>query len=95
MPNHIHLIILINDDQIRAIHESPLQRRSVISKVIGYIKMNATKEIHRRYGQKTIWQRGFHDHIIRNRADYEKIAKYIYDNPSKWQDDCLYIEINP
>ena len=32
------------------------------------------------YG-KNIWQRGFHDHIIRNRKDYEEITKYIYENP--------------
>ena len=72
--------------------ESPLRGRSVISKIIGYIKMNASKEIHNRYGNETVWQRGFHDHIIRNRNDYEKISKYIYENPIIWQYDCFYTE---
>ena len=68
MPNHIHLIIIITDDEeLRAIRESPLRGRSVISKVIGYVKMNASKEIHGKYDDAVIWQRGFHDHIIRNR----------------------------
>ncbi|MBO5845369.1 MAG: hypothetical protein J6Q77_01865 [Clostridia bacterium] len=93
MPNHIHLVIMITDsDELRAIRESPLRGRSVISKMIGYIKMNASKEIHNRYGNEIVWQRGFHDHIIRNRNDYEKISKYIYENPIIWQYDCFYTE---
>ena len=81
MPNHIHLVIMITDsDELRAIRESPLRGRSIISKTIGYIKMNASKEIHNRDGNEMVWQRGFHDHIIRNRNDYEKISKYIYGN---------------
>ena len=92
MPNHIHLIIVIGDDEEeRAIRESPLRGRSLISKIVGFIKMNASKEIHRRYGNEPIWQRGFHDHIIRDQNDYEKIAKYICENPIVWQYDCFYI----
>ena len=93
MPNHIHLIIIIADsEELRAIRESPLQNRSVISKIIGYIKMNASKEIHNISGNETVWQRGFHDHIIRNQSDYDKISKYIYENPIVWQYDCFYTE---
>ena len=69
-----------------------LRDRSVISKVIGYVKMNASKEIHGKYDDAVIWQRGFHDHIIRDRRDYEKIAKYIYENPIRWQYDCFFAE---
>lgn len=54
--------------------------------------MNASKEIHRLYGNVDVWQRGFHDHIIRDRHDYEKIAKYIHENPIRWKFDKLYIE---
>ncbi len=93
MPNHIHLIIMIaNSEDLRAIREWPLRSRSVISKIIGYIKMNSSKEIHKKYGNNAVWQRGFHDHIIRNRHDYEKISKYIYENPMIWQYDCFYTE---
>ena len=93
MPNHIHLLIqIIGDEGSRAINESPLQGRSIISKIIGYIKMNATKEIHLQCGDIPIWQRGFHDHVIRDRRDYEKIARYICENPMRWQYDCFYAE---
>ena len=54
--------------------------------------MNASKRIHHQYKGVAIWQRGFHDHIIRDRRDYEKIAKYIYENPEKWENDCFFME---
>ena len=93
MPNHIHIIAIIKEEnKIRAIRESPLQVRSVISKAVGYIKMNASKEIHRIYGNTTVWQRGFHDHIIRDREDYERHVRYICENPQNWMYDELYGE---
>lgn len=33
------------------------------------------------------WQPRFHDHIIRDAEEYERISKYILDNPAKWKDD--------
>ena len=93
MPNHIHLIIVIVDDEkLREIRESPLRGRSVISKIIGYIKMNVSKEIRSRYGNIKVWQRGFNDHVIRDREEYYKILKYICQNPLRWQFDKLYAE---
>ena len=77
---------------VGAIHESPLRGRSVVSQMIGYIKMNASKEIHSRYGDVIVWQRSFHDHIIRDRRDYEEISQYIQDNPRLWREDCFYTE---
>ena len=98
MPNHIHLIVVVKDiEDVRAIefrlrrNISPLRERSALSKIIGYIKMNVSKKIHKQFGDAVVWQRGFHDHIIRNREDYEKIAKYIYENPIRWQYDCFYV----
>jgi hypothetical protein len=39
---------------------------------------------------KKIWQRSFHDHIIRGDEDYLKIWNYIDTNPLKWELDCFY-----
>ena len=91
MPNHIHMILMINDsDYQRAIRESPLRGRSIISKAVGYIKMNASKSIRNQYGDISVWQRGYYDHIIRNEQDYITIANYIDENPLKWKLDKLY-----
>ncbi len=91
MPNHIHLIIEINNDcEERAIRESPLQyHRSVIDKMVGFLKMNVSKMIHTTDNEK-IWQRSYHDHIIRDEKDYQKIWEYINTNPLKWELDSFY-----
>ena len=91
MPNHIHLIIEIyNGDEKRAIRESPLQyHRSVIDKMVGFLKMNVSKKIHNEHSDK-IWQRSYHDHIIRGEKDYQKIWEYIDTNSLKWGSDCFY-----
>ena len=82
MPNHIHMILRISYDNGRII-SSPT---SILTSV-GQMKRYVSKKI----GEK-IWQRSFHDHIIRDKSDYEKISKYMYENPIKWQYDCFYVE---
>lgn len=54
--------------------------------------MNASKAIRQIYGDVSVWQRGYHDHVIRNQADYEMIAKYIYENPIRWELDRYHQE---
>jgi len=36
---------------------------------------------------KKLWQRNYWEHIIRNGAEYKRIADYINENPAKWIDD--------
>ena len=36
------------------------------------------------------WQTRFHDHIIRNGAEYERIYNYIENNPLNWEKDCFH-----
>ena len=37
-----------------------------------------------------LWQRSYHDHIIRGEKDYQKIWEYIDTNVIKWKLDCFY-----
>ena len=90
MPNHVHMMLIVPNEPKRAIHESPLHRRSVVSKVVGYIKMNASKTIRKTYGDETVWQRNYYDHIVRGEEDYQKIMKYIAENPSAWETDRYF-----
>ena len=55
--------------------------------IINQLKRNATKQI-----GYSIFQRSYHDHIIRNQADYEKIWEYIEDNPRKWNEDTYFLK---
>ena len=82
MPNHVHLILFIPYEDGRII-SSPTD----ISTVVGQMKRRVSKEI-----GFSVWQRSFHDHVIRDKEDYEKIAKYVRENPTRWQYDCFYSE---
>ncbi len=85
MPNYIHLLLQINTDADGRAMLAP-----TISTVIQQLKGVVTKRI----GQ-SIWQKLFHDHVIRGEKDYLKIWEYIEGNPSKWTEDCFYVEECP
>ena len=40
----------------------------------------------------SIWQSSYHDHIIRDRRDYDDIWRYIDENPAKWNEDEFFCE---
>lgn len=82
MPNHIHLLLRVRSDEFGRPMVAPTMQR-VVKQLKGYIS--------KRIGE-SIWQKSFHDHIIRNREDYEKHIRYIYENPITWHYDELYIE---
>ena len=64
------------------------------SKTIGSIvrgfKIGVTNWFRDRDNWETIWQRNYHDHIIRNCEAYEKICAYILNNPQNWKEDKFY-----
>ena len=84
MPNHLHMIIVINDSG-RIDDSGRTQFAPTISRIVKQFKGSITKQI-----GFSIWQRSFHDHIIRNEKEYLKIWQYIDENPMKWQEDCFY-----
>ena len=43
----------------------------------------------RRFDKK-LWQRDYWEHIIRNGQSYQRIAKYIINNPINWQNDRFH-----
>lgn len=88
MPNHVHMLLFIQDNGGRG-NPSP-----TVSNIIGWLKYQCTKSIHasnHRMGER-IFQRSFHDHVVRDRYDHAKIAAYIENNPALWQEDCFFNE---
>ena len=81
MPDHIHILLFVRENGSPRT-STPTKQTSTVSHFISTFKRFCNKE----YG-KNIWQRGFHDHMIRNRKNYEEIAKYIYENPMRWYYD--------
>ena len=39
-----------------------------------------------------LFQRSYHEHVIRNERDYLEILEYIENNPARWADDRYYAE---
>ena len=81
MPNHVHLLLMIDTLPGRP------RVAPTVSRIIQQTKGLATKMI-----GHTIWQKSFHDHIIRTESDYEMIWEYIDTNPGRWETDCFYTE---
>ena len=80
MPNHIHMILNIRENCGGRTLCAP-----TVSRVVRQMKEYVTKQI-----GYSIWQKSYHDHIIRTEADYQKISQYIEENPACWEDDCYY-----
>ncbi len=87
MPNHIHLIIMIDENTAGA---SPCP---TISDIVCALKSKITllcKESG--FNEKQMFQNSFHDHIIRGENDYRAIWEYIDTNAAKWDKDCFYTD---
>ena len=86
MPNHIHLIVVIQNGNDEIVNDDGRTRFApTISRIIKQTKGLATKQI-----GYSIWQKSFYDHIIRDEADYKRIAEYMENNPVNWENDCFY-----
>ena len=86
MPNHIHLLIrILNNDNGQSGTPVPTRANSIISRFISTFKRFCNKK----YGQN-IWQDRSNDHIVRGENDYQRIWEYIDKNPIKWKDDSFY-----
>jgi REP element-mobilizing transposase RayT len=59
---------------------------TTIGNIIGWFKYQTTKQINILWNTpgQHIWQRSYHDHIIRSEQDYHNICQYINENPMRW-----------
>jgi putative transposase len=103
MPDHIHGIIGINKNNIggnvivitgtQNIASRPIQSKNKfgpqsqnLASIIRGFKIGITKyaRIHK---IEFCWQPRYHDHLIRNITEFERIRNYIIENPGKWNND--------
>ena len=93
MPNHIHLIIFIDDFGRLEIAPTNGRRTEVattmpsIPNIVRFLKSNVTKLV-----GVSVWQKLYYDHIIRDENDYLRIGDYILNNPSNWITDEYYTQ---
>ena len=102
MPNHVHLIVIIDDENADSICRDVPWRVSTygknetmqtianqqgrLSTMIGGFKQSVT-----RYANANsisfAWQTRFHDRIIRDCDEMNRIAEYIENNVARWESD--------
>ncbi len=79
MPNHVHMLISLSDNDGQTLQTPKIGR------IIQHLKGFASKRI-----GYPVWQSRYYDHIIRDEKDYLLRWKYIDENPLKWEDDELF-----
>ena len=65
------------------------KKRGLLSTTIGGLK-RAITHFARENGIYFQWQTRFHDHIVRDWDDLNRIADYIQHNPARWLQDKFY-----
>jgi REP element-mobilizing transposase RayT len=77
MSDHVHLLLELRAD---------ISPRKSMSEIIGAMKACAATAINRARGTpgSAVWQRSFHDTVVRTRSELEDINRYIADNPLRW-----------
>ena len=80
MPNHVHILVIVHGASGK-----PRPTNAVIPKLVSSIKRYTNK-----IAGFNMWQTSFHDHIIRDDAEYLRIWQYIEDNPANWDDDSYH-----
>jgi len=84
MPNHVHLIVQI-DVSCDGASGMPRPTDAVIPKLVSSIKRYTNKQ-----AGINLWQQSYHDRIIRDESEYQRIWQYIENNPITWIDDIYF-----
>ncbi len=101
MPNHVHVIIHIKENQNRK-NSSIVETQNLVSlqehsnkfgpqsknlaSIVRGFKIGVTKYA-RNNNINSHWQSNYHDHIIRDEKSLKKIDEYISANPRLWKED--------
>ena len=97
MPNHFHGIIVLHESRgtlPRALRHEQFSKPTLnsILTIIRLFKSSVTTGINqeRQMPHAPVWQRGYHEHIIRNEVDLAHTREYIVSDPARWQLDEYY-----
>lgn len=105
MPNHMHTIIVLNEQEDPAMRDGlvppaprpphVLQRnefgkpiKGSLGVVVGGYKAAVTSWCRANGYRGFGWQDGYHEHIIRDDADLQRIQTYVQNNVAQWINDC-------
>ena len=80
----------------RANDDSPLPKRprgtsQTIGAIVRGFKIGVTKWARENTNTYAVWQRNYHEKIIRDQNEYNTYTEYIKYNPQKWNDDEFFV----
>ena len=88
MPNHVHgLLWLAFEPRIASLDAA--ENAVTLSDVIRAFKSISAIQVNRMLGRTgvAVWQRSFHDRIVRSEQMLAFIRRYIHENPRRWAMD--------
>ena len=82
MPDHVHAIVPLPPNRPDGRGEGRLApiRTPTLGVVVGTFKA----AVSRRSGRRGLWQRGYHDRIIRDERELGALREYVAANPLRW-----------
>jgi len=83
MPNHIHMIITVSNENGSSRKPNPTNAR--IPSFVSAFRRFINKQC-----GFSIWQSSYYGRIIRNEEEYGKILQYIEENAARWTEDEYY-----
>ena len=71
---------------------TPNVKAGSLSAAMRSYKAAVTRQVNRLYHApgEQLWQRNFHDHIIRNHVGLNHLRTYVINNPASWSKDSLW-----
>lgn len=74
MPNHLHLLIGL----------LPTSSPKPLGQLVGAFKATCTRQAQAWRGAGSVWQRSYHEHVIRTAQELEIYRDYVRNNPRRW-----------
>jgi REP element-mobilizing transposase RayT len=85
MPNHVHGIVRLEELP----PDSDVPRRHALPEIVRAFKSYSARRINK--GRHTpghpVWQRNYHERVIRDEEEMLRVRQYIRDNPLRWDID--------
>ena len=80
MPSHVHLLLEINSVDL-------ISTSTNLSRIVKGFKAYVSRTARGIGVEGKVWQKSFHDHIIRDEIDLETHYEYIISNIDQWHED--------
>jgi len=82
LPNHLHFLTMKKETEHSDVNS--------LSDLIGAFKSLSDRAVRNEMSVIRIWQKSFHDHIIRNERDFLTHWLYIEENLNRWGEDKYF-----